>query len=156
MPAGADARGETDREEETMNDRSAGTPGSPEEIKAIHRKAYEAAVIERDREAVGRYIAEGLADDLWQACEAYLAAFPDLHVVVEEAVVEGDRIAARLVWTGTHDGDLPGEPATGRRIALDSVDFARVRGGKVVEFWNIVDRARLSAQLASEPVVATG
>jgi predicted ester cyclase len=75
--------------------------------------------------------------------------------VVEEAVAEGERLAARLLWTGTHDGDLPGQSATGRQIALESVDFARVRDGRIVEFWNLVDRATMSAQLAGSSDVTS-
>lgn len=122
-----------------------------EQNKVIHSNAYHAAVIERNPTAVRRFVAEPLADQLWAGCEAYLAAFPDLHVVVGEAIAEGDRVAARLVWTGTHDGDLPGIPATGRAIAIDSVDLVRIRDGKIVELWNLVDRQRMMEQLSGTP-----
>jgi steroid delta-isomerase-like uncharacterized protein len=118
-----------------------------EQSKAVHRNAYHAAVIERDRDAVNRYVAAELADRLWQSCQVYLTAFPDLHVVVEDVVAEGDRVAARLVWTGTQDGDLPGLPASGRAMAVDSVDFAWIRDGKIVELWTLVDRIRMMEQL---------
>jgi predicted ester cyclase len=40
-------------------------------------------------------------------------AFADLPGVVEDTVVEGDKIAARVTWHGTHRGDFVGlkEPA---------------------------------------------
>jgi steroid delta-isomerase-like uncharacterized protein len=142
-------------EEAIMSTRDATSSIAAQGVKDVHRLAYQAAVIERDREAVGRYMDERLADQLWEACQAYFTAFPDLHVVVEEAVAEGERVAARLLWTGTHDGDLPGQSATGRQIALESVDFARVQDGRIVEFWNLVDRATMSAQLAGSSDVTS-
>jgi len=35
------------------------------------------------------------------------AAFPDIHYTVDELVAEGDRVAARWHWTGTHKGPVP-------------------------------------------------
>src|SRR4051794_15093473 len=40
-------------------------------------------------------------------------AFADLTGVVEDTVLEGDKIAARVTWHGTHHGDFVGIQATG-------------------------------------------
>src|SRR5438067_11920136 len=42
------------------------------------------------------------------------AAFPDMHWTVEEQIAEGDKVATRFEWTGTHRGEFLGVPATGR------------------------------------------
>lgn len=47
-------------------------------------------------------------------------AMPDLTVSVEDLIAEGDKVAARVILTGTHTGTpLFGKPATGRRIRVE-------------------------------------
>jgi predicted ester cyclase len=41
-------------------------------------------------------------------------AFPDLTGVVEDTVVEGDQVAGRVTWRGTHRGVFVGVPGDGR------------------------------------------
>ncbi len=65
----------------------------------------------------------------------YRAAIPDLHVEVEDVVAEGDRIATRETWTGTHRHDLPGAPATGRAFRLTRMHVFRVVDGRIAEEW---------------------
>ena len=43
-----------------------------------------------------------------------IAAFPDLAMTVEDVVDGGDKLVARVRFTGTHEGDFMGMPATGR------------------------------------------
>lgn len=47
-------------------------------------------------------------------------AFGDLAFVIEETVVEGDKIAARVTWPGTRRGDLVGVSGTGAPVATQS------------------------------------
>ncbi len=74
-------------------------------------------------------------------------AFPDLTVASDVALVEGELIAANLVWSGTHQGDYLGLPATGRRVSFNSTDIMRVRGGLFIEHWGAADLYGLVAQL---------
>jgi predicted ester cyclase len=69
-------------------------------------------------------------------------AFPDLRVKIEDIVAEGDRVAVRASWTGTHRGLLPmmPSPVTNRAVAFTGMVFWRVRGDKLVERWALVDR----------------
>src|SRR5215467_397593 len=48
-------------------------------------------------------------------------AFPDFHNDVEELIGEGHRVVARLTYTGTHQGELFGIGATGRRVSYVGV-----------------------------------
>src|ERR1700722_12629587 len=45
-------------------------------------------------------------------------AFPDLHCSVEEQISEGDKVLTRFEWTGTHQGEFLGVPATGRSVKI--------------------------------------
>jgi steroid delta-isomerase-like uncharacterized protein len=57
-------------------------------------------------------------------------AVPDLHVEVDDLIGEGDRLAVRSTWSGTHEGDLFGLPATGKRFTMDVIDIVRFEGGQ--------------------------
>jgi steroid delta-isomerase-like uncharacterized protein len=78
---------------------------------------------------------------------AFRSAFPDLSVVVEDAVTEGGMVAARWSCTGTHQGDGLGFPATGRKVQISGMAFLRVEGGKFVEGWNNFDQLGMLQQL---------
>ena len=43
-------------------------------------------------------------------------SFPDWHSTFEELVAEGDRVAERWTGRGTHQGELQGNPPTGKRV----------------------------------------
>jgi predicted ester cyclase len=55
---------------------------------------------------------------------------------VEATAAEGDEVAVRWAFTGTHQGDGLGFPATGRRVSCRGVTWIRFSGGKMVEGWD--------------------
>ena len=52
---------------------------------------------------------------------AFRDAFPDLRITVDDWILDGDRVVARVTWTGTHLGDLPGAPASGNRFEASGI-----------------------------------
>lgn len=78
--------------------------------------------------------------DVWRAA---LDAIPDLRHAVQEMVVEGATIAARVVVTGTLLGEFAGIAATGRAFEMDQMIFAHVRDGKLKEIWEVADVTRV-------------
>ena len=81
--------------------------------------------------------------------ENFLNAFPDLHVTVDEAVVEGDRVAARCTVTGTHAGEGIGAAATQQPVAFSGMCMVRLKDGKIVEAWNNFDFMSMYQQLGA-------
>jgi predicted ester cyclase len=77
--------------------------------------------------------------------------FPDLRATVEDALTEGDRAAARVKVTGTHDGEYMGIPASGKRIEIETIDIVRVADGKCVEHCGITDNMSLMQQIRGDP-----
>jgi steroid delta-isomerase-like uncharacterized protein len=77
-------------------------------------------------------------------------AFPDFHNRIEELIAEGDRVVARLTYTGTHQGELFGVGATGRRVSYAGVAIFRIAGGRIVEGWVLGDLYGLVRQLRQE------
>lgn len=77
----------------------------------------------------------------------YRAAFPDLHVQIEDQIAEGDRVATRWTGTGTHDGELAGIAPTGKRVTVPGMEIVRIANGKLVEGWEGYDSGTLMRQL---------
>jgi predicted ester cyclase len=67
------------------------------------------------------------------------AAFPDWHNRIDDLVVDGDRVAARLTWTGTQTGAFEGRAASGARVEYVGAAFFRVVGDVIDEAWVVGD-----------------
>ena len=78
---------------------------------------------------------------------AFLGAFPDLRIDVEDCVEQGDPLAFRCVVRGTHLGDGLGMPPTGHRVEFAGMGFLRAEGRKIVEAWNTFDFQQMNNQL---------
>jgi steroid delta-isomerase-like uncharacterized protein len=63
----------------------------------------------------------------------YLTAIPDLRVTIEDLVAEGDKVAVRRSYEGTHQGELLGIPATGKQLQVGSISIFRLVDGKIAE-----------------------
>jgi C-1 hydroxylase len=77
----------------------------------------------------------------------FMEAFAGLHFEVEQLVAEGDLVAARMEATATHQRDFMGIPATGRRIRVTVMGQVRIRDGRIVEHWNVMDELHFMQQL---------
>ena len=78
----------------------------------------------------------------------FCGAFPDIHVIVEDVISEGDRVAAHWTATMTHLGDHLGVPSTGKKVVLPGSSFCIIRDGKIAEAWNHIDMGHLFKQIA--------
>jgi len=84
---------------------------------------------------------------LLYASNAFRTAVPDLRCTIKDLLVSGDKITARLLFTGTHKGEFMGHPATGQPVKFFAIDILRIRGGKIVEDWHLEDNLTLLEQL---------
>lgn len=66
-------------------------------------------------------------------------ALPDVWVTLEDVVAEGDRVAVRATWRGTHQGTFQGVAPSGRKITLTGMVFWRVAKGRIAERWATLD-----------------
>lgn len=82
---------------------------------------------------------------------AFLAGFPDLRIEIVEMIAEGDRVATRELFAGTHSGPFQGMPATGRAVRLEAIYTDRLVGGKIVERHTVIDTMGLMQQLGAIP-----
>lgn len=81
----------------------------------------------------------------------YLAGVPDLHVTIEDLVAEGDRVAVRRTYEGTHKGELLGIPPTGKHLQIGGISIFRLVDGKIAEQWEQLDQLSLMQQLGVLP-----
>jgi predicted ester cyclase len=70
---------------------------------------------------------------------------------VQDIAAEGNTVAARVAFHGTHRGEFQGIPPTGKEVAFSSMEFNRVVEGKVEEHWVELDLLGLMQQLGAIP-----
>lgn len=87
-----------------------------------------------------------------QLVEYYLKAFPDSQFTIDQEIQEGDSVVTRWTVRGTHKGDLPTLPASGKTFSVTGITVARLQDGKFVESWNNWDALGLMQQLGSTTV----
>ena len=83
-------------------------------------------------------------------------SFPDLHMTVEDAIAEGDKVMVRVLVKGTHRGGELGVAPTGRPIGIAGIVLVRISGGQIVEAWNSWDQLGLLRQIGALPTAAAG
>ena len=78
------------------------------------------------------------------------ARMPDVQAQVEDRVIAGDKVVARMSFSGTHTQPLQGIAPTGRRFTLRTIDIWRIENGKFAEHWDVVDALGLQKQLRGD------
>ena len=86
---------------------------------------------------------EGLKDIL----RAMRAGFPDLVFTIEEQISEGDKVASRFTWTGTHKGSFLGIPPTGRAVRVWGIVIDRLAEGRIQSTRILMDTMGMMAQM---------
>ena len=82
------------------------------------------------------------------------SAMPDLHFDLEYQIAEGDKVVNRYTWSGTHQGDYFGVPATGKRVNWTATATFRITAGKIREAWINWDQWGLMQQMDVVPAAA--
>ena len=133
---------------------------SAEENKALVRRVFEQMFNEGNLDVADELLAPGYVDHdpslpqdvhgpggFKEYVGMYRAAFPDLHVQIQDQLAEGDRVATRWTGTGTHNGELAGITPTGKQVTLPGMEIVRIANGKLVEGWEGYDSGTLMRQL---------
>jgi steroid delta-isomerase-like uncharacterized protein len=90
-------------------------------------------------------------DELRAFGERVFDAFPDLQIELTAHFAARD--SAMLEWTmsGTHRGDLPGMPATGKPFSLRGASALQLEDGRIIRNSDYWDMATLLTQLGLMP-----
>jgi len=76
------------------------------------------------------------------------APFPDERFTILRSIAENDTVAICWTWAGTHTGDLPGFPASGRAVTMSGITFYFFDAdNRLTGHWQAVDRLGVMMQL---------
>ena len=138
---------------------------SVEHNKALVRRLYEEAFNKGNLAVVDEilaptYIRHGLApgappgpESTKQVFTMMRTAFPDLRITVEDMVGEGDKVVARMIVRGTHQGEYMGIAPTGKQVTVTTIGIYRFAGSKLEEAWIQMDELGMLQQLGVVPTV---
>lgn len=73
--------------------------------------------------------------------------FPDIHWTIEDLIAEGDRVAVRWEWQGTHQRTFRGFPASQKQMTNSAIAIYQLRDNKVVQAWIQTDRLGFLQQI---------
>lgn len=90
--------------------------------------------------------AEGRAE-VKRFFSVFFKVFPDVHFEINDLFAEGNRVAARFTWTGTHRTEFLGIELKERRVAVPGIDIFHLVDGKIAEVRVAFDRGHLLQQL---------
>jgi steroid delta-isomerase-like uncharacterized protein len=132
--------------------------------KALVRRWFEEVWNKGRADAIGEMLAEegvvhGLSDDAAKPLKGpadflpfhsqFREAFPNIEVVVEDTIAEGDKVAVRCSVRGKHEGNSLGFESTGTTAEFDGIAIVRVKDGRFVEAWNNFDFMKMYRQLGA-------
>ena len=113
-------------------------PGIADEIFAPNFVAHVSGAPTLDREGWKDYLG------------VFRAAFPDVHLEVEDIVATDAKVILRVVLKGTHRGEFQGIPPTGKDVAFAGIAMHQIENGQVVEHWGVMDLLSLMQQLGGQ------
>jgi len=135
-----------------------------EENKAIVRGFFKQVWNEGRLDRFEEYIAQDVvphtgptdtdAESMKQSLAMIRDVLPDIHIALDTELAEEDKVVTRFTISGTHQGELLGIPATGKRAVWSGITIFRLAGGKIVEFWTEVDNMGMMQQLGVIPAPA--
>lgn len=130
------------------------------DLKTLTRRLFEMISEGKIDEAIDEYVDENFIDNeelppgvpsgregpraLFKMMRS---AFPDLHATIEDIVEEGDTVMVRARFSGTHEGEFMGIPATGNKFDIAVFDQLRFANDRLVEHWGLMDNMGMMQQL---------
>ena len=127
----------------------------------VYRRVFD-AVNRGDEAALDDLLTEGVLDNnpisgqepgvagFKQWMRYVRTAFPDVHVTVEDTLSQGDRVAGRVTWRGTHEGPLAGVAASGKPVQFTAIHIVRFESGKAAEWWGVADLLGALQQIGTQ------
>ena len=124
--------------------------GSADELGLAYRRLI-AAVVANDEEALAGVVSADIVDHspvpgqppglagivFWM--RGIHAGLSGLTGSVEDTVAEGDKVAGRVTWQGTHSGPFMGLAATGKPVMVAAIHILRFEDGLAVDWWGVPD-----------------
>jgi predicted ester cyclase len=77
-------------------------------------------------------------------------AFPDIRIMFDDIIIEGNKVACRYNLTGTHKGEFMDLRPTDKQFRVNGMTVFYFRDIKCVQRWNLVDMMSLMEQLRTQ------
>jgi steroid delta-isomerase-like uncharacterized protein len=90
-------------------------------------------------------------DELRAFAQQVFDAFPDLKIEPTAQVASDDWALLEWIMSGTHQGDLPGMPATAKRFSVRGATVLQLENGQISRNSDYWDMATLRTQLGLMP-----
>lgn len=89
-------------------------------------------------------------DGVKQLVSWFRSFLPDVKIRVKDWIAEGDRVVVYFAFSGTDaGGGYRDNPPSGHPVEYDGIDIFRVRDGRIVERWGIVDTVTMLHQIGA-------
>lgn len=139
----------------------AGASSLQEQNKALAKRAFEELLSGGKFELAEQLYAKdfvnhgihrdiSLAEDQ-AALKGWHEAFPDVAIVPEKLIAEGDLVTIYWIARGTNTGTGNGLPATGKKVEQAGITIWRIVNGKIKEEWSAFDQLSMMQQLGLLP-----
>jgi predicted ester cyclase len=89
-------------------------------------------------------------DGMKQAAEIFRIGTPGSHEITFQ-VAERDLVVSHIRARGTHEGELLGIPPSKKEVETEGIAIHRIKDGKIVEYWAVVDVVNVLQQLGVMP-----
>ena len=110
-----------------------------------------------DRAVVVHGLARGLKPGIGGLRDYYSqlrAAFPDARLASEDLIADGEKLAERYTFYGTHRGEYLGVAPTRKLVMSPGTVVHHFRGGKIIESWHSGDSLKFLSQIGALPALA--
>ena len=87
--------------------------------------------------------------------QMYVSAFPDVKSEIRQVHTAGDTVVLEFIARGTHQAELMGIPATGRKVEVSICTVLDIRNGKIYAEREYFDVLHMMQQLGVAPAAAT-
>ena len=77
----------------------------------------------------------------------WCAGFADYRFDLLDLIAEGDKVVARMPFTGTLTGPVLDLRPNGRSVRVDEMVIFRIAAGRIVEAWEVYDEYSMRRQL---------
>lgn len=77
-------------------------------------------------------------------------ALGDYRCMIEELVSEGDKVFAKMTFTGIHQDEFMGYAPTHQRVSWNGCALFTFKGKRIADVWVLGDLKNLEAQLQGD------
>ncbi|MBL0923786.1 MAG: ester cyclase [Sphingomonadaceae bacterium] len=84
---------------------------------------------------------------LKQVVTDFRRGIADMRMDLHHVMAAGDFGVDLWTLSGTHTGELFGQPSTGAAVRFSGIDMVRIREEKIAELWHVEEMAHLAQQI---------